>query len=122
MSDKRRSRGPSGGVVLSLLLIWLVVYFAVRFSLDARPAMPENTRLAISFIPAPLFAAFIWSFIRSVRDADELERRIHLETLRSACCSSPPSGWCNARWSSVFRTGATTTCGRCSRSSGSSGT
>jgi heme/copper-type cytochrome/quinol oxidase subunit 2 len=84
MSDRPHGRGPSGVIVFSLLVVWLVAYFAVRFSLEANPAMPEHTRLAIAFIPVPLFATFIWSFIRSVRDADELERRIHLETLAIA--------------------------------------
>lgn len=84
MTDLPRDRGPSGTIVLTLLLVWLVAYFAVRFSLEANHAWPENTRIAIALIPVPLFAMFIWSFIRSVRDADELERRIHLETLAIA--------------------------------------
>jgi hypothetical protein len=84
MSDRPHGRGPSGGIVLSLLLVWLVVYFAARFLLEAHPAMPENTRLALAFAPTPLFATFLWSFIRSVRDADELERRIQLEALAIA--------------------------------------
>ena len=41
-------------------------------------------RLALAFSPSPVFALFLWNFIRGVRAADELERRIQLEALAVA--------------------------------------
>ena len=31
MTTRREQAGPSGWLVLSLMLLWLVLYFAVRF-------------------------------------------------------------------------------------------
>ncbi len=76
--------GPSGRWVLALLIAWLVSYFAVRFTLEATPDLSSGARLAMAFIPTPLFALFLWNFIRGLRTADELERRIQLEALAIA--------------------------------------
>jgi hypothetical protein len=78
------TKGPSGALVLALLITWLVSYFAVRLTLEATPALPSGARLAMAFIPTPLFALFLWNFIKSIRAADELERRIQLEALAIA--------------------------------------
>jgi hypothetical protein len=78
------SGAPSGRAVLGFLLLWLGSYFAVRFYLEAHPGLESTIRLALSFIPTPMFGAFLWSFIRSLRRADELERRIQLEALAVA--------------------------------------
>jgi hypothetical protein len=81
---KQETKGPSGGLVLALLIAWLVAYFAVRFTLEATPELPSAARLAMAFIPTPLFALFLWNFIKGIRTADELERRIQLEALAIA--------------------------------------
>ncbi len=80
-----RTRFPSdGAVVLGLCVLWLVLYFGVRLYLEAHPDMPDGQRLALAFIPTPVFAAFLWRFIQGIRSADELERRIQLEALAVA--------------------------------------
>ena len=81
---ERSSVGPSDLGILASFLAWLTLYFAARFYLEANPALPRSSRLAIAFAPAPVFAWFLWRFIRSVRDADELEKRIQLEALAIA--------------------------------------
>jgi hypothetical protein len=81
---KQESKGPSGGLLLALLVAWLVSYFAVRLTLEATLQLPGEARLAMAFIPTPLFALFLWNFIKSIRAADELERRIQLEALAIA--------------------------------------
>jgi hypothetical protein len=81
---EKSSAGPSDLGILASFLAWLTLYFAARFYLEANPALPRSARLGIAFAPAPVFAWFLWRFIRSVRDADELERRIQLEALAIA--------------------------------------
>jgi hypothetical protein len=73
MTDRSQHHAPAGGVA-GLLLVWLV----------ANPGLAESTRLALALVPVPLFSIFVWSFVRSVRRADELERRIQLEALAIA--------------------------------------
>jgi len=75
---------PSGKVTAALMLIWIVMYFAVRFYLEARPDLASWARLGLSFLPTPVFAFFLWHFIQGIRTADELERRIQLEALAIA--------------------------------------
>ena len=81
---KQENKGPNGRLVLALLVAWLVSYFAVRLTLEATLQLPGEARLAMAFIPTPLFALFLWNFIKSIRAADELERRIQLEALAIA--------------------------------------
>ena len=77
-------KGPRGALVLAALAAWLVLYMGVRFYLEATPQPPDRVRLALAFVPAPVFAFFLWQFIRALRSADELERRIQLEALAVA--------------------------------------
>jgi hypothetical protein len=83
MAD-RNTKESGGPTVLALLITWLVSYFAVRFTLEATPELTDGARLAMAFIPTPLFALFLWKFIQRIRSADELERRIQLEALAIA--------------------------------------
>jgi hypothetical protein len=62
-------------------VLWILLYFGVRFFLEAKPDLGSGTRLAMAFIPTPVFALFLWRFIQGIRGADELERRIQLEAL-----------------------------------------
>jgi hypothetical protein len=78
------SRSPRRATVLALLFGWLVLYFGVRFFLEANPDLARDARLALAFIPLPAFAAFLVLFVRALRGADELERRIQLEALAVA--------------------------------------
>lgn len=59
---------------------WFLAYFGARGVLE-QPDVSRGVRLAVALAPIPLFAAFLARFIRSLRGADELERRIHLEAL-----------------------------------------
>jgi hypothetical protein len=99
--------------VLALLLLWLVLYFGIRLFLAARTDLGSGVRLSLAFIPTPVFALFLWNFVRAIRGADELERRIQLEALAVAfplaCCCSRRSASCSARSRSTSRTGATIT-------------
>jgi hypothetical protein len=70
--------------VLPLLVTWLVLYFCVRLTLEFRVASAPTLRLVLALLPVPVFALFLWTFVRSVRGADELERRIQLEALAVA--------------------------------------
>jgi hypothetical protein len=63
--------------------IWVVSYFAVRYVLDARyPPPPWD--LYVGGIPIFTFYLFAWAVQSSLRSADELQRRIHLEALAMA--------------------------------------
>jgi hypothetical protein len=84
MTSPTRSTGPRGTTVLLSLLAWLVMYFGIRFFLEANVELPATMRLALSFVPTPIFAWFLWNFVRAIRGADELERRIQLEALAVA--------------------------------------
>lgn len=63
---------------------WLVLYFGVRLLLEALPDLANGLRITLALAPTPVFAAFLWHFIRGLRRADELERRIQLEALAVA--------------------------------------
>ena len=84
MTNPRPRAIPNGTVVLGLLVLWLLLYFGVRLFLEANPDLDRGVRLALAFVPTPVFAAFLWRFIQQVRSADELERRIQLEALAVA--------------------------------------
>lgn len=71
-------------LVLPLLVLWLVLYFGVRVTLDSTAVMSPQWRVMLALLPTTVFALFLWSFIKSVRAADELERRIQLEALAIA--------------------------------------
>jgi len=76
---------PSTGRVAWLALTaWLLVHFGVRAFLESSQALAPGTRLLLSLSPVPVFAAFLWTFLRAVRAADELERRVQLEALALA--------------------------------------
>jgi hypothetical protein len=77
-------RPHEGSRIVVIGAIWLVLYFAIRLFLEANPALPRPVRLGLAFVPTPVFALFLWRFIRGLQSADELERRIQLEALAVA--------------------------------------
>jgi len=81
-----RSAGllTKGSVILGLFVLWLVMYFGVRFFLEANPELERGIRMLLAFTPTPVFALFLWSFVQGIRSSDELERRIQLEALAVA--------------------------------------
>ena len=75
----------NGRSALTWGIIWIVSYFGARAALEWMDDMqPPGARLAVALIPIVPFVAFIWKFIGSLREADELERRIQLEALAIA--------------------------------------
>ena len=70
--------------IVAMFVGWLVLYFAVRMTLEAELGLSAGARLALSVAPAPVFAWFMMSCVRVLRGADELERRIQLEALAFA--------------------------------------
>ena len=84
MAREHASSQPRGVVIAALLLIWIAMYFGVRILLESGATLAPSIRLALAFLPTPLFALFLWKFIQGIRGADELERRIQLEALAVA--------------------------------------
>jgi len=78
------SRNVSGKALFALFMLWLVLYFGVRWYLEAHLDLAPHLRLALAFLPVPVFAAALWQFTAAIRGADELERRIQLEALALA--------------------------------------
>jgi hypothetical protein len=64
-------------------LVWFAAYFGARLLLKLDSFTPWE-RVAISLIPIPFFAWFLWLFVLRMRDTDELQRRIQLESLAIA--------------------------------------
>ena len=64
-------------------VVWFVAYFGARLLLKVT-GLPSWERVAISLIPIPFFLWFLWRFVKGMRLADELQRRIQLEALAIA--------------------------------------
>jgi hypothetical protein len=69
--------------LLIIGVCWLVTFFVARVALEATSISPA-LRISAALAPLPLFAAFLILFIRDLRAADELERRIQGEALAIA--------------------------------------
>ena len=78
LAGRRASRAVGLGALVLMLL-----YFGARMLLEL-PNLPPALRIAIALVPLPPFLWLLAAFIRDVRQADELERRIHLEALAVA--------------------------------------
>jgi hypothetical protein len=63
--------------------IWFVAYWGARLVLE-RPGGEPWLRILVAVAPIPVFAWFLYQFIRTIRSLDELERRIHLEAMAIA--------------------------------------
>ena len=80
--------GPLGGRRMGVqvgasMALFLVLFFAARFLLEL-DTLSTPFRVAIALLPLPAFVWFLWAFVQSVSEADELERRIQLEALAIA--------------------------------------
>lgn len=64
-------------------LAWLLTYLAARFALDAW-APPPHWDIVVACAPVLAFYWFVWVVQRTLQNADELRRRIHLEALALA--------------------------------------
>lgn len=83
MADSISSPKTGKSRVLWLGFLWLALYFGARAILK-QDGLGTGLRIGIALLPVPVFAAFLWAAIRSIRSADEFERRIHLEALAVA--------------------------------------
>ncbi len=72
-----------GRAVWPVFTAWILAYFGVRLVLDSTAFAPPM-RVLLSLSPAPIFALFLWTFLRALRASDELERRVQLEALAVA--------------------------------------
>lgn len=65
---------------LLAIAVFLVLYFLARAVLKL-PDLGQPVRITVALLPIPIFALFLFSFIRGLQNLDELERRIQLEAL-----------------------------------------
>ena len=63
--------------------VWLASYFAARFVLRTWPLEPPWDIVMMS-VPLLVFYGFVWAVQKTLRRADELQRRIHLEAFALA--------------------------------------
>ena len=80
------SMATSARVLAAMLALWFLTYAGARVFLEgARDAgWTSGARAAVALLPVPFFALFLGLFIKSLRQADELQRRIQLEALAVA--------------------------------------
>ena len=85
MASATANKPSNGRAALTWGIVWMISYFGARAALEwMGEGQPTRSRLVVALIPIIPFAAFIWKFIGSLRQADELERRIQLEALAIA--------------------------------------
>ena len=73
--------------VLVVGAMWLLSYFLARYALDRwEPDSPWD--VLVMTIPIFTFYWLVWAVQRNLRNADELQRRIHLEALALAFLST----------------------------------
>ncbi len=70
--------------VLVVGAIWVLSYFVARYIMDRWEPPPPHWDVAVMTIPLFVFFWFVWVVQRTLRGADELRRRIHLEALAMA--------------------------------------
>lgn len=68
---------------LPILFAFGVAYLGALFTLKYVP-MPQAAQMAVALVPVPIFAWYIWRWMRGVRRLDELQRLITLEALAFA--------------------------------------
>jgi hypothetical protein len=73
-----RDRG--GWLLGGAALLWFLSYFGARGVIE-NVAHGSVWVYVAAWTPVLPFALLLWLLIRGIRDADELERRIHLEAL-----------------------------------------
>ena len=68
-------------------LLWGSVFLLARGLLELS-SLDRTLRIAVAFIPTPVFIWFLWAWMKGVARMDELQRRIQLEALAFAfpCC------------------------------------
>jgi hypothetical protein len=77
------SSSSSGRAVWPVFTVWILAYFGIRAVLESTSFSP-TVRVLLSLSPLLPFVAFLWTFLRALRTADELEQRVQLEALAVA--------------------------------------
>lgn len=78
-----RAKGDvSGAVRIGMFALWGISYIAARVGIEVLE--PGTLRTALAVLPALPFVGVLWVMFRGIANADELERRIHLEALALA--------------------------------------
>jgi hypothetical protein len=80
MEASARSRRHGGWTLGGAALLWFLSYFGARGVIES-VAFGSVWVYVAAWTPALPFALLLWLLIRGIREADELERRIHLEAL-----------------------------------------
>lgn len=83
MSAVRTMSGASGAATIASAAVWVVGYFGCRMALKAFE-LPDWARIIIALAPIIPFAIFLWLMICNMRALDEMQRRVHLESLAIA--------------------------------------
>jgi hypothetical protein len=60
--------------------VWMITFFIALIGLR-QTEWAVGVKVTLAFLPILPFAFFLWSFVNSLREMDELERKIHLEAL-----------------------------------------
>jgi hypothetical protein len=71
-----------GTALLTRGVLWMVTYAVSRGLVEVVDG--QALRIAVAVLPTPVFAWFLWTWVRGVARMDELERRIELEALAFA--------------------------------------
>jgi hypothetical protein len=76
-TDPRRRSTRGGWMFLTILLSWVVSYFAARAVLE-RDGLSVPLRVAVALMPVVVLSIVLMLVVRALARADELERLIHL--------------------------------------------
>ena len=77
-----QTRRIYGTTLLTRGVLWMVTYALSRWLIDVVDG--QALRVAVALLPMPVFAWFLWTWMKGVARMDELERRIELEALAFA--------------------------------------
>lgn len=75
-----QTRQVYGARLLVRGLLWISVFFLCRGLLELEIASAP-VRVLIAVLPTPFFGWYLWTWMKGVRQMDELQRRIELEAL-----------------------------------------
>ena len=77
-----QTRRIYGTTLLTRGVLWMATYALSRWLIDVVDG--QALRVAVALLPMPVFAWFLWTWMKGVARMDELERRIELEALAFA--------------------------------------
>ena len=77
--------GRQSNRALGAMILWGASYIAARLALDAELGLgPAWLRVAAALLPVIPTTLALWAIAAGLRQADELQRRVHLEALAIA--------------------------------------